>query len=88
MSREIKTHYEPYNRVDDYYGEEKPIKGYCGTYLQEFEDNYTIHEEELTCKKCLKLFEKAKREKEAEIEHECNDMQDFIDYMNSKHLSQ
>lgn len=61
---ERKTHYDPFPSYDE---EEYTERGYCGTYLDEDGENVTSIKEDVTCKKCKRLFARAEIEvKQAE----------------------
>lgn len=78
----MKIHYDPMKPTYDPYGEDGSEKGYCGTWLSEEIDNSTRYKDEVTCKKCIKLFDNADKEMEMHSENFANDCQGFIDFMN------
>ena len=68
----------------DPYGEDSSETGYCGTLLSFEVDNSTNNKEEVSCKKCIKLFENADKEMKQINESILNDMQGFVDFMQSQ----
>lgn len=75
-----KIHYDPFKPSYDPYGEDSSEKGYCGTYLSEFEDNSTNNKQYVTCKKCKKLFDKAIEEMKMHSDNFANDCKGFLEY--------
>jgi hypothetical protein len=78
----MKIHYDPMKPTYDPYGEDGSEKGYCGTLLSEEIDNSTRCKNEVTCKKCIKLFENADLEMKGHSESFAKDCQGFVDFMN------
>jgi hypothetical protein len=78
----MKTHYDPFYNVNDYHNEESSEVGYCGTLLNEDYYNATNRKEDVSCKKCIKMFDKADKEMEIHSKHFANDCQGFVDFMN------
>lgn len=58
----MKTHYNPFAANYPPDDNECCETGYCGTYLNEYVFNCTGEKKEVTCKKCISLFEKADAE--------------------------
>ncbi len=77
-----KTHYDPFMSTYDQYGEDSSEKGYCGTYLQEDSLNVTNLKDYVTCKKCIKLFNKSDLEMKSHNENFAKDCQQFVDFIN------
>jgi hypothetical protein len=42
----------------------------------------TNRKEDVSCKKCIKMFDKADKEMEMHSKHFANDCQGFVDFMN------
>ena len=78
------THYDPMKTSYDTYGEDSSENGYCGTLLSDEFDNSTNDKELVSCKKCIKLFDVAKEEMASINESILNDMQGFVDFMQSQ----
>lgn len=78
------THYDPFKPSYDPYGEEYSENGYCGTLLSEEFDNSTNNEKYVTCKKCQKLFKKAKEEIDFHSKNFADDCQGFLDHLASQ----
>lgn len=78
------THYDPIKPSYDPYGEDSSEKGYCGTLLSDEFDNSTNDKELVSCKKCIKLFKSADIEMKSINESVLNDMQGFVDFMQSQ----
>lgn len=75
----MKIHYDPlYNGNDEEYYNES---GYCGSLLNENYYNATNIKSDVSCKKCIKLFEKADKEMELHNEHFIKECQGFIDFV-------
>jgi len=79
-----KTHYDPMKPSYDPYGEDSSEYGYCGTLLSYEVDNSTNDKNEVTCKKCIRLFKNADKEMKQINESILNDMQGFVDFMQSQ----
>ena len=80
-----KTHFDPTKNISyDPHGEDYSEYGYCGTYLSEKFDNSTNDEMEVTCKKCKKLFQRAKDEMKMHMENQINDMGAFLEFNEKK----
>lgn len=75
-----KIHYDPFKPSYDPYGEDRSEKGYCGTWLSEMEDNSTNNKKEVTCKKCKKLFKKAKSEMQMHSDNFAKDCEQFLEH--------
>lgn len=73
-------HYDPFKPSYDPYGEDSSEKGYCGTYLSEFEYNSTNNKEHVSCKKCIKKFDQAKEEMQMHSDNFDNDCEGFLDH--------
>jgi hypothetical protein len=83
-----KIHLDPFKNMSyDPYDEDCSDHGYCGTYLSEAFDNSTNDEKEVTCKKCIKLFQKAKDEMKMHMVHQINDMGEFVAFHNKEYIS-
>lgn len=78
------THYNPFRPSYDPYGEDSSEHGYCGTLLSEEFDNSTNKKEYVSCKKCVKLFEKAKEEMNFHSKNFGYDCQGFLDFMDDE----
>ena len=79
-----KTHYDPWKNMSyDPYDEDCSERGYCGTYLSEEFENSTNEETEVMCKKCIKLFQRAKEEMKSHIENQIKDMAGFVEFNNA-----
>ena len=78
----MKTHYDPfYNSFDE---EESSENGYCGTLLNEDYYNATNRKDEVDCKKCIKLFEKADKEMKMHSDNFSNDCKAFNDFIEAE----
>lgn len=82
-----KIHYDPFKPTYDPYGEDSSEYGYCGTALSEFEDNSDNNKKYVTCKKCIKKFDKTDKEMKFHSDNFANDCQGFLDYTNKQELS-
>lgn len=74
-------HYDAFASAFDHYGENSSEFGYCGTLLSESEGNSTNDKKDVDCKRCIKLFEKAKIEMEFHSQNFVNDCQQFLDHV-------
>jgi hypothetical protein len=79
-----KTNNEPMKPSYDPYGEEASENGSCGTMLSFEVDNSTNDKKEVSCKKCIRLFESADKEMKQINESVLKDMQGFVDFMQSQ----
>ena len=77
------THYDPLKTSHDPYGEDASEYGYCGTMLSFEVDNSTNDKKCVSCKKCIKLFDVAKKEMDSINESILNDMQGYVDFVES-----
>lgn len=80
----MKIHYDPFKPSYDPYDEESSEHGYCGTLLSEYEDNSTNNKEYVTCKKCIRAFDKADREMKLHHENFAKDCQGFMDFIETE----
>lgn len=55
-------------------------KHYCGTRVAEFDHEESSRKEDITCKKCLKNFDKFKECHEAQEEEICRQMGEMADF--------
>jgi hypothetical protein len=78
MAYNYETHYDPFHSSDLEEGSEY---GYCGTYL--YDGNVTGDKDLVSCKKCIKKFDIADKERQQAMEHNINDMGMFVEYMES-----
>lgn len=76
----MKAHYDPFFEQDTEYFCEK---WYCGTNMQEFEENYTNDKSCVNCKKCIKLFSQADREMEMHSQNFANECWDYLKFINA-----
>ncbi|KAA2223012.1 hypothetical protein [Chryseobacterium sediminis] len=76
--RYLKTHYDPFANPSD--EESWSETGICGTYLND--GNSTNDKDLVSCKKCIKRFDKADAEVLTARLQELKDMQGFVDFMN------
>lgn len=77
----MKTHYDPFYNPHDYHGEDSSEHGYCGTLLNEDYYNATNNKDDVDCKKCITLFEKADREMKMHNNNFANDCKAFVDFI-------
>lgn len=75
----MKIHYNPFKTND----EESYEYGYCKTLLSDISDNSSTDKNDVTCKKCIKLFDNADKELARIREDELDYMQGFVDFMNN-----
>lgn len=78
----MKTHYDPFYNPHNPYEEDSSEKGYCGTLLNENYYNATNKKNDVDCKKCIKLFEKADIEMKRHHDNFANDCELFIKHLN------
>lgn len=82
----LKIHFDPFKPSYDPYGEDVSEQWYCWTLLAEC-DNSTNNEHYVTCKKCIKLFDKARAEIAQAEQCISDEMWWFVDFI-SKHENQ
>lgn len=75
-----KTHYDPFANSSD--EESWSDQGICGIYI--YDGNSSNDKDDISCKKCIKKFKEADKEVKQAREHELNDMQAFVDFMNNE----
>ena len=73
----MKTHYADVQRGNESNPEDEWSETVCGIESENVEDDWKV----VTCKKCLKRKTQYEKEMKIAMEHSCNDMKGFVEFM-------
>jgi len=79
----LKTHFATVERANESDNSDYWSETVCGLETENTSDDWG----DVDCKKCLKLKEQFAKEMKIAMEHNCNDMAEFVKFMNFTHFS-
>ena len=84
MTNNLKTHFAdctPTNESTSHKEWDEPL---CGAHTEKVDNNWSV----VDCKNCLKLQEQYELDKKMEMVYGCDDMAEFIKFMEEKDLNE
>lgn len=78
--KKMKTHFAEVEKGNESNPNDEWYEPLCGTYSEKVDNDWKV----VDCKKCLKRKVQYEQEMIMAMEHSCNDMAEFVEFMKNK----